>query len=159
MYACRWGVSLSSTGRAAASTAAGGSISGLPRVKSKTLPAPRSCFKRAPSSNMRRIHDDFVRFSVTARETIMASLSPRQRELAGPVTAHEMARRDFLERGRLGPAHLNRIRTARMEIAARGRRRRVRDLALEHDALSAHARIRLGHRGEQRPRVRVLGRR
>src|SRR5437763_3673790 len=59
--------------RAAASTAGGGSISGLPSVKSKTLSAPRSALRRAPSSNMRRIHDAFVRLLVTARETITAA--------------------------------------------------------------------------------------
>src|SRR6266581_2005726 len=54
MYACRCGASLSSTRFAAASTAGGGSISGLPSVKSNTLSAPRSCLRRAPSSNVRR---------------------------------------------------------------------------------------------------------
>src|SRR2546421_2088923 len=75
---------VSSTRRAAASTAAGGSISGLPSVKSKTLSAPRSALRRAPSSNMRRIHDAFVRLSVTARETITAAATilwrPREGE-------------------------------------------------------------------------------
>src|SRR5438445_9730335 len=148
MYACRCGAVLSSTRRAAASTAGGGSISGLPRMKSKTLSAPRSCFSRAPSSNMRRIHDDFVRFSVTARETIMASLYPRQPQLVSAVAADEVTRRDFLERGRLRPAHLDRVRAARVEVAAGRRRGGIGDLALQHDALRAYARIRLGHRGE-----------
>src|SRR5438094_10452298 len=87
MYACRCGLSLSSTRRAAASTAGGGSTSGLPSVKSKTLSAPRSCLRRAPSSNMRRIHDAFVRFAVTARETIMAhrSATPNRARLAWAV--------------------------------------------------------------------------
>src|SRR5438876_8483611 len=159
MYACRCGLSLSSTRRAAASTAGGGSTSGLPSVKSKTLSAPRSCLRRAPSSNMRRIHDAFVRFSVTARETIMASLYPSQPELVGPVAADDVTRRDFLERGRLGPADLDRVRAARMEVAARGRRGGIRHLALQHDPPRARARIGLGHRGEECRRVGMLGRR
>src|SRR5215467_1860934 len=159
MYACRWRAVLSSTRRATASTAGGGSISGLPSVKSKTLSAPRSCLRRAPSSNMRRIHDAFARFSVTARETIMASLYPRQLELVSPVAADDVARRELLERGRPGSAHLDRMRAARMEVAARRRRGGIRHLALQDDALTARTRIRLGHRGQERRGVRVLGRR
>src|SRR5438874_577968 len=96
MYACRWRASLASTRRAAASTAAGGSISGLPSVKSKTLSAPRSALRRAPSSNMRRIHDAFVRLSVTARETIMAAATIlwRPREGAG-LMAHARGHPDM----------------------------------------------------------------
>src|SRR5438445_5686285 len=157
MYACRCGAVLSSTRRAAASTAGGGSISGLPRVKSKTLSAPRSSLRRAPSSNMRRIHDAFVRFSVTARETIMASLYPSQPELVGPVAADDVTGRDLLERGRLGPAHLDRVGATRVEVAAGGRCRGIRHLALQHDPPRPRARIRLGHRGEQRRRVGMLG--
>src|SRR5882672_4745629 len=159
MYACRWGASLSSTRRAAASTAGGGSISGLPRVKSKTLSAPRSCLSRAPSSNMRRIHDALLRLSVTAREMIMASLYSSQPQLGGPVAADDVTRRDLLERGRLGPTHLDRVRAARMEVAARRRRGGIRHLTLQHDAPRARARIGLGHRGEERRRVGMLGRR
>src|SRR5438093_3384914 len=159
MYACRWGLSLSSTQRAAASTAGGGSISGLPRVKSKTLSAPRSCLRRAPSSNMRRIHEALDRLAVTARETIMASLYPSRPELVGPVAADDVTRRDFLERGRLGPAVLDRVRAARMEVAARGRRSGIRHLALQHDPPRARSRIGLGHRGEERRRIGMLGRR
>ena len=44
-----------------------------------------------------------------------------------------------------------------MEVAAPRRRRRIRDLPLQHDALRAHAGIRLRHRGEQRRGVRMLG--
>src|SRR5439155_649064 len=135
------------------------SISGLPRVKSKTLSAPRSCLRRAPSSNMRRIHEALDRLAVTARETIMASLYPSQPELVGPVAADDVARRDLLERGRLGPAHLDRVRAARMEVAARRRRGGIRHLALQHDAFRARPRIGLGHRGEERRRVGMLGRR
>src|SRR5215470_1292192 len=158
MYACRCGAVLSSTRRAAASTAGGGSISGLPSVKSKTLSAPRSALSRAPSSNMRRIQDALARLSVTARETIMASLYPSQPELVSPVAADDVARRGLLERRRLGPAHLDRVRAAGMEVAARRRRRGIRHLARQHDALAARPRIRLGHRGQERRRVRVLGR-
>ena len=47
------------------SPSSGGSTSGLPRVKSKTLSAPRSRLSRAPSSNMRRIHEDPLMASAT----------------------------------------------------------------------------------------------
>src|SRR2546429_141678 len=39
--------------------------------------ASGSALRRAPSSNMRRIHDAFVRLSVTARETITLLGPPR----------------------------------------------------------------------------------
>src|SRR6266478_10084029 len=108
---------------------------------------------------MRRIHDAFVRFSVTARETIKASLYPSQPELVGPVAADQMARRDLLERWCMGPAHLDCVRAPRMEVAPRRRRGGIRHLALQHDAPRAQARIRLGHRGKERRRIRVLRRR
>src|SRR5499426_4506765 len=108
MYACRWCASLSSTRRAAASTAAGGSISGLPSVKSKTLSAPRSCLSRAPSSNIRRIHDARLRLSATALAMItggsiaLGPSGPRERGYGDPG--------DAAARDRLGheprPLHL-----------------------------------------------------
>src|SRR5207247_10182469 len=77
-------------------------------------------------------------------------------QLVGPMTADEVAAGDFLPGGRLGPAHVDRVRAARMEIAARRRRRRIRHLALQDDAPRAQARVRLGHRGQERRRVGML---
>src|SRR5690242_20222308 len=111
MYACRCGASLSSTRRAAARTAGGGSISGLPSVKSKTLSAPRSALRRAPSSNIRRIQDALVRLSVTARETIIAaeySRVGRRGGDAGRCYSRRHAHGGAAARGRAGRRALSR---------------------------------------------------
>jgi hypothetical protein len=48
----------------------GGSVMGLPRVKSKTLSAPCSFFSLSPSSNIALIHEELsmsldIRFEIT----------------------------------------------------------------------------------------------
>src|SRR2546429_8378875 len=86
-----------------------------------------------------------------------ASLYARELELGGAVTADEMGGRDLSPCRRLGPAHLDRERAARVEIAAAGGRGGIRHLALQHDAPRACARIRLGNSGQERRRVGVLG--
>ena len=73
-------------------------------------------------------------------------------QLLRAVTADEVVTRDLLPGRRLGPAHVDRVRAARVEVAA-ARRCGGSDLALQEDApLRA---VRHGHRGEQRLGVRV----
>jgi len=80
-----------------------------------------------------------------ARREPLASLHPGQLKLLGAVTADEMPGREFLPCRRLCPAHLDRVRTARMEITPPGRRRRIRDLPLQDDTRRARTGIRLGN--------------
>ena len=75
----------------------------------------------------------------------------------GAVTGGEVGGRGLLPCRRLRAAHLDRVGTAGVEIAAAGRSRGVRHLPLQHDAPRACARVRLGNGGEERRRVRVLG--
>src|SRR5437667_3818989 len=68
-----------------------------------------------------------------------SSLHARELELGGAVTADEMGGRDLSPCRRLGPAHLDRERAARVEIAAARGRGGIRHLALKQDALRACA--------------------
>src|SRR5712691_8184956 len=86
-----------------------------------------------------------------------ASLHARELELGGAVAADEMGGRDLSPCRRLGPAHLDRVRAARVEIAAARGRGGIRHLALQHDAPRACAWIRLGSGGQERRRVGGLG--
>src|SRR3989454_10142490 len=82
-----------------------------------------------------------------------SSLHARELELVGAVTADEMGGRDLLPCRRLGPAHLDRERAARVEIAAARGRGGVRHLALQHDAPRAWAGVRFRSGGQERRRI------
>src|SRR5207244_10010055 len=86
-----------------------------------------------------------------------ASLHARELELGGAVTADEMGGRDLSPCRRLGPAHLDRERAARVKIAAAGGRGGVRHLALQHDAPRAGVWIRGRGGGEERSAGAVPG--
>src|SRR5438552_18761846 len=88
-----------------------------------------------------------------------ASLHARELELGGAVTADEMGGRDLSPCRRLGPAHLDRARAARVEIAAARGRGGNRHLAMKHNATRSCAWIRFRTGGQERRRVGVLGRR
>src|SRR5207249_5671025 len=81
-----------------------------------------------------------------------SSLHARELELGGAVTADEMGGRELSPCRRLGPAHLDRVRAARVEIAAARGRGGIRHLALKHDAPRACAWIRLGNSRQERRR-------
>src|SRR2546426_6092727 len=81
-----------------------------------------------------------------------ASLHARELELGGAVTADEMGGRDLSPCRRLGPAHLDRERAARVEIAAARRRGGICHPALEHDAPRACAWVPFRGGGQERPR-------
>ena len=66
---------------------------------------------------------------------------------------------DFSQIGPFGPATVTHDRATRGEGAAGGDLGRARQIAFQHDAALARARIGARHGGEQRLRVRVLRRR
>ena len=72
------------------------------------------------------------------------------------MAADKVFGRNFLKLRRFNAALVNRELAARMEVAARGRVRGVRYLALKNNSIGARPGIRLRHSGQQRCRVRVL---
>src|SRR5690606_24759207 len=72
------------------------------------------------------------------------------------VTGRPVAGRDFLQRGHLFAAARHGVRTAGMEGAPWRRVQRRRDLALDGCELAASA-ADVGHFGQQRLRIRVIG--
>jgi mono/diheme cytochrome c family protein len=62
-----------------------------------------------------------------------ASLHPDEPELVGAVTGNEMGRRGLSPARRLCPAHVDRVRTTGVEVAATGWRGRVRHVSLKDD--------------------------
>src|SRR6516162_7010501 len=85
-----------------------------------------------------------------------ARAQPRLRQLGYAMTGH-LRLPERQQRRHLGPAALDRVGTAGMKGAARGRIERRRQLALERDALASLARIERRRAGEQRAGVRMGG--
>ena len=63
----------------------------------------------------------------------LPSLHPNEPEFIGAVTGNEMGGRGFSPARRLRPAYVDRVRTTGVEVAATGRRGRVRHFSFKHD--------------------------
>ena len=68
------------------------------------------------------------------------SIDPVEGEFSAAMTAYEVAGFDFLPCRLLGCAQIDRVLTARVEIAPAGRCGRIGDFALKDDALAHLAR-------------------
>ena len=72
---------------------------------------------------------------------------PGQRQFMSAQATYRMTRCDLGQFRRFHAAPVRGIAAARMEMAARRRVRRIRDIALKHDALRAQTRIGHGNGG------------
>src|SRR5579864_3695952 len=85
---------------------------------------------------------------------LLSSGDARQTQLARSMTAHEPTRLDFFPRGSDRLANIHGELTARMEVAAAGRRRGIRHLTLEDDAFTPR-RLAGDRSSASRPRPRI----